>query len=124
MMHVSQPQQMRVSWHAVIRFCQRILNVPEIQGQFNSWALAKAHADAAGLTIEQITKMILTENVMIGLKYGRDRVSNEIFTAVINNGNVITVFEGGDYTKPKTRTKIRTKREARMNYAKHQRRRT
>lgn len=89
-----------VTYHAVERFCQRILGVkvhikphelPSSTPKCNSFR-AHRHCEAAGLTYEQVVALILTPNVVMACRGGYRNMRTRDFIAVMDgNGTVVTV---------------------------------
>lgn len=84
----------RVTFHAVERYCSRILGVKCYPPKGSRpYERAELFCEAAGLTIDQIRAIIMTPNVERACRLGFKRMVSEGFTAIIDDGIVVTVVE-------------------------------
>lgn len=101
------PEFYRVSYHAVIRFVERILLVtpagddPALQPE----ARAQLYCDAAGTTIDKVRGTILTPAVLMACRMGVPSIGNRLFQAKIRpaKGIVATIYEARERKHPKLR---------------------
>lgn len=99
----------RVTFHAVERYCSRILGVKCYPPRGSRpYERAELFCEAAGLTLEQIRALIMTPNVERACRLGFKRMVSEGFTAIIDDGIVVTVVER---KKPVVRRKKRWEME-------------
>jgi hypothetical protein len=84
----------RVSYHAVSRYVQRILNIDVQQDFATEKARAVALADAAGTTIDALRALIWTKGLAAAAKFGVQSFDNRAFAAVIAQpgGVVVTIL--------------------------------
>lgn len=83
-----------VTFHAVERYCSRILGVKCYPPKGSRpYERAEIYCQAAGMTLEQVRAKILTKNVERALRLGFSRMVSEGFTAIIDSGVVVTVVE-------------------------------
>lgn len=113
----------KVSYHAVTRYLQRIVGVV-VDGPFAaSLEEATAHCDAAGLTLEQVRSLIWTPDVAAAARAGFQSLRTLEFHARLSDtGVVMTITE----LKPRPvlgRIKILTEPERKRHDARLQRRR-
>lgn len=94
--HAASPE--RVSFHAVTRYVQRVLDVhvtaPDSLTDDMSWyseTLARLHCKAAGLTIEQVRSLILTPMVSYACSRGLTVAYHDDFVAKVREGVVVTI---------------------------------
>lgn len=74
----------RVTYHAVTRYVQRVLNFPPIaRGADGSHECALAHAASAGRSIEDIRRLILTPAVRLAIQHGARAVRGSSFYALL-----------------------------------------
>lgn len=82
----------RVTFHAVERYCHRILGVncypPAGTRPYDRAAM---FCEAAGLTIEQVRALILTPVVESACRQGFNRIRADDFIAIICDGIIVTV---------------------------------
>jgi len=84
----------RVTFHAVERYCSRILGVKCYPPKgTRPYDRAELFAQAAGKTVAEIRAIILTPNVERACRMGFKRIPSDGFTAIIDDGIVVTVFE-------------------------------
>ncbi len=84
----------RVTFHAVERYCSRILGVKCYPPRgTRPYERAEMFCHAADLTFEQVRALILTPNVERACRLGFSRMPAEGFTAIIDCGLVVTVVE-------------------------------
>lgn len=88
----------RVSYHAVMRYVQRVLFVhvaaPDALTPDLSWyseTMAEMHCRAAGLTVEQIRAVILTPMVSYACQCNLTVAYHEDFVAKVREGVVVTI---------------------------------
>lgn len=88
----------RVSYHAVCRYIQRVLDVhvvvPDTLTPDLSWygeTLATLHCKAAGLTVEQVRSLILTPMVAYACKHRLTVAYHDDFVAKVREGVVVTI---------------------------------
>lgn len=111
-----------VTFHAVVRYCQRILGVCLDREIADVREEAAAHCLAAGLTIEQVRHLVWCPAVRSAAELALPNVGTRQFRARLDpDGTVITIFE--PYFKLTHRIKIMTDREAASEAARQQRRR-
>lgn len=75
---------LRVSYHAVTRYVQRILNITVAGTWTGEKAKAAAHAKAAGMSIRAVRALIWTPGVEAAARLGFSSVSNGRFLASIS----------------------------------------
>lgn len=92
------PSPDRISYHAVMRYVQRVLNVhvvaPDTLTPNLSWyseTMAEMHCRAAGLTVAQIRSLILTPMVIFACKQGLTVAYHDEFVAKVRDGVVVTI---------------------------------
>lgn len=94
----------KVSYHAVWRYAQRVLCMPEIEGleELSDPQRALAYAEAAGCTILDIKKLIYTRALAAAAEHGFRKVTIGEFELVLGQpgGVVITVL---NRTLPRSR---------------------
>ncbi|WP_407976121.1 hypothetical protein ACJKIH_03090 [Brucella pseudogrignonensis] len=84
----------RVTFHAVERYCSRILGVKCYPPKgTRPYDRAFLFAKAANLTVAEVRDKILTRNVERACRLGFKRMVSEGFTAVIVDGVVVSVVE-------------------------------
>jgi len=112
-----------VSMHAVTRFCQRILDVPAMAGFATAKEEAKAHCRAAGLSVDKVKSMILTDKVKAEIALGRFHIKEAMFWAVVRDRMVATIkpLEWSQFAD-RRRCVIRSKRELRKGTQRNARR--
>jgi hypothetical protein len=82
----------RVSYHAVTRYCQRVLGAfVDVHPAVNAKQRAYEHCRAAGTTIRAVQRTILTPTVAIGLALGAHYVIAADHVVVIRFGAVVTI---------------------------------
>ncbi len=98
-----------VTFHAVERYCRRILGVrcSPPKGS-RPYERAEVFCQAAGMTLEEVRAKILTKNVERACRLGFFRMVSDGFTAIIDQGVVVTVVER---KKPVVRRKKRWEME-------------
>lgn len=120
-----------VTFHAVTRYVQRVLNVTldaaviaMVETGVRPWdrqrAVAEAHCEAAGLTLEQVRALIMCPAVAIASKMRASQVSTADFQAKLCNGVVTTIVE--PHVRHGTRMKQRGRTEGRSEAHKYLRR--
>jgi len=84
-----------VSYHAVTRYVQRILQVAlEHDKAATERAIAEQHCAAAGTTIEEIRRLIMTPAIAAACALGAATVGTSRFRAVISaKGVIVTIDE-------------------------------
>lgn len=95
---VISPSPDRISYHAVMRYVQRVLDVhvaaPDTLTPNLSWyseTMARMHCKAAGLTVEQIRSLILTPMVSYACQRNLTVAYHEDFVAKVREGVVVTI---------------------------------
>lgn len=118
----------RVSYHAVTRYVQRILEIEvEIDpkqikpGKLQSVRIADAHCKAAGTDVRSVQRTILTPGVIFAIGFNVPLVSTHNFTCQIANGVVVTIHRRPRHSS-NLPTKIMGRREARRDSARAHRR--
>ena len=107
----------RVSFHAVTRYVQRVLDVhvaaPDTLTHDMSWyseTLARLHCKAAGLTVEQVRALILTPMVSYACRQRLTVAYHDDFVAKVREGVVVTVVprkKPASFRKPAARIQKR-----------------
>lgn len=111
-----------VTFHAVVRYCQRILDVRIEQRFDDAREDAAAHCSAAGLTVDQVRHLIWCPAVKTAAELSLPNVGTRSFRARLDpDGTVITIME--PLKKMTHKLKILTNREAAFEAARQQRRR-
>lgn len=80
-----------LTWHAITRFCQRVLDVPEIVDCADPHAEAVAHCEAANLSMETVVGFILEPRIVAAVRLGLDRYKVNDWVAMISRGRIITI---------------------------------
>lgn len=116
----------RVSYHAVTRYCQRILGVELlIDEKADPYACALAHARAAGSSVDEIRAAILSPPVVAALSMGAKfaHIKNR-FSVVLDptDGVVVTINPPGSRLRHRA-VKQLSRRESRKMGQAHARRR-
>lgn len=104
----------RVSYHAVTRWVQRIAKVTvETPDHWEPKHVARAHAEAIGLTIGEVKAAILSPGVLLAIAAGLPQVATRQFRAAISQptGIVTTITE--PYPHARRRFVVRSDRELR-----------
>jgi hypothetical protein len=107
-----------VTAHAVVRFCQRVLDVPEIDCDGNPTMEMHAHCNAAGLRVDQVKAMILTDKVRALIGSGKQLIAEPLFVVLVQNSRVISILQ----PRQKRPMKQRTKRQIHADMARLNRR--
>lgn len=116
--------EIRVSYHAVTRYVQRILHVT-VRGDFpDEKNRARAHCREAGTTIKAVRQMIWTPGIALAVEMGVSQVSNGLFGVIIDPGTgvIATVIEPRCRQACRTdRLKMLSEREFRQKSRRHNR---
>lgn len=111
-----------VSYHAVTRYCQRVLDVTVdwTVPPLSPAEIAEAHALIARTTVEAVRAAVLTPAVAAAVKLGLPFCRTDLFEAKMVEGCVTTIYE----LRPFRRAKMKklTLREARRAAHAHGRR--
>lgn len=111
-----------VTYHAIVRYCQRVLDVHVDAEVDDSCAEAAAHCRAAGLTVDQVRHLIWCPAVVMAAERSLPNVGTRQFRAKLDpDGTVITILE--PFRKPTQKLKILTDREVVSEAARLRRRR-
>jgi hypothetical protein len=113
-----------VSYHAVTRYCQRVLKVivPGMEDDTGrTFAVALAHTALAGLTVNAVRERILSKAVRIALQHGGSPsvIGNGYVVRFGDSPRVVTTIEP---YQGKGHTNIFTDAEARRNEQRYSRR--
>lgn len=118
----------RVSYNAVTRYVQRILNIEvEIDptkikpGKLQAVRIADAHCKAAGTDVRAVQRTILTPGVIVAMAFNVRSVSTHNFMCAIAEGVVVTI-DRRPHRPNKMPMKSMTRAEARRESAKAHRR--
>jgi hypothetical protein len=112
----------RVSYHAVIRYCQRILGIELQVSGHTPRACAEAYAHAAGMTLDEVRLRIWTPGIAFAVQFGVCNVSNGIFAVRISQpvGVIATVLN--PFTHNEHRLRVLSMRELRVKAKRNERR--
>lgn len=111
-----------VTYHAIVRYCQRVLDVHLDDRSDDVRLEALAHCSAAGLTVEQVRHLIWCPAVIVAARLSLPNVGTRQFRAKLDpDGTVITILE--PLRKLTHKLKILSEREAAFEAARQQRRR-
>ncbi len=103
--------ELRVSYHAVTRYVQRILKIT-VAGEFrDEKTRARFHCRAAGMSTRAVRKLIWTPGIALAVKMGMPRACNGEFHVEIEpvSGVIVTVTE--PWPRDHGRLKILSSRE-------------
>lgn len=112
----------RVSYHAVSRYCERILGVTIEDAGQPPRAVAEAYATAAGMSLDEVRRRIWTPGVALAVDFGVRTVSNGSFAVAISQpaGVIATVLL--PFTHDQHRLRVLTQRELRRKAQRTERR--
>tara|TARA_R110002012_G_scaffold315261_2_gene528931 strand:- start:13978 stop:14439 length:462 start_codon:yes stop_codon:yes gene_type:complete len=116
--------EIRVSYHAVTRYVQRILRVTVDQDFKDEKQRARHHCMEAGTTIRNVRCAIWTPGIALAVRMGVTQVSNGQFGVVIDpdTGVIATVIEPRSKHACRTdRLKLLSEREYRQKARRHNR---
>ena len=112
-----------VTFHAVTRYVQRVLNITVPGGFADPMEEAEAHCAAAGLTVDQVRHLIWTPGMMAAVKAGFRNIWTKDFRAFVSDeGAVVTIKPPRSKEFARHRLKILSEREIDSRVAKFQRR--
>ncbi|WP_331373796.1 hypothetical protein [Sinorhizobium chiapasense] len=122
-MSAPQPSPVRVTYHAVTRYVQRIIGL-SVPGTWQTEkAGAEAHAAAAGMTIDEVRALIWTRGVELSVRCGFTRVANQHFLAQISQpAGVVTTVCAPHTRENQSRMKVYTERELKQRHKRMTRR--
>lgn len=103
--------ELRVSYHAVTRYVQRILKIT-VSGDFpDEKTRARHHCRAAGVSIRDVRKMIWTPGIALASSMRLPNASNGTFSVAIDpiKGVILTVME--PWARDLSRLKLLSERE-------------
>ena len=108
------PEHELVSYHAVARYCERILHIDLPPIEASPREIAEAYACAAQLTLDEVRRLIWTPGVRFASQFGVLSVSNGHFAAVFSQpaGVVTTVLT--PFVRDAQRMRVLTDRELRQ----------
>ena len=103
----------RVSYHAVSRYCERILGIVLAPVEGGPRDCAEAHARAAGMSIDDVRAPIWTPGIRFAIGFGVSTVSNRNFAVAISqpSGVITTVLP--PFAHHEHRLRVLTEREFR-----------
>lgn len=104
----------RVSYHAVTRYVQRLLDVelPEPKGGYSSpFACALAHCEASGYSILDIQRAIYTPAMALAVSFGVSYCGNGRFFVKIDPVNMMIVSVRLGYIRSHRRMRLLSERE-------------
>jgi hypothetical protein len=107
------PDEIRVTFHAVTRYVQRVLRVKtKTPYGCSSKNVAELHCAAAATTIEKVKAAILCPAVILASRQGITMVTTARFQAVMTpTSSAIVTINGPRKPNAGKRLKVRTKRE-------------
>lgn len=112
----------RVTYHAVMRYVQRILGVVvPVPGEMDVQAVASAHCHAAGTTIDDVRAAILEPGIIVAMQNGLSDVYGSDFRARLYQGIIVTVLEREGRLTPRRRLRVLTRREIKAAHQKRHR---
>ncbi|MFC3074949.1 hypothetical protein [Shinella pollutisoli] len=111
-----------VSYHAVVRYCERILGVALPASDASGRACAEAHARAAELTLDEVRRLIWTPGIRFASRFGVRSASNGTFAVAISqpSGVITTVYP--PFAHDEHRLRILSERELRQRAKRNERR--
>lgn len=122
-MSAPEPSPVRVSYHAVTRYVQRIIGLSVIGSWPTEKAAAEAHAAAAGMSIDGVRALIWTRGVEMSVRCGFTRVANQHFLAQISQpSGVVTTICAPHAREHSARMKVYSERELKQRHKRMTRR--
>lgn len=102
-----------VSYHAVSRYCERILGIDAPTSAGTPRDCAEAHARAAGMTIAEVRALIWTPGIRFASRFGVEIASNGHFAVAISQptGVITTVLP--PFAHHEQRLRVLTEKEFR-----------
>jgi hypothetical protein len=113
---------LRISYHAVCRYVERVLGIL-VEGEWESErAKAQCFAAAAGRTIEEVRDEILTPGIALAIRMGVSSVSNGHFEAKISQPRGVISTIQRPRGKSDRRLRLLSERELRDRHQRFARR--
>lgn len=118
------PAEIRVSYHAITRYVQRILRVrAKAPTGCTAKEMADLHCEAAATTVEAVKAAILCPAVVLACRAGITMVTTPAFQAVMTPTSSAIVTINAPRSGKRKKIKVRSKREQKQDIKEITRRR-